>query len=253
MEVSNKSDEMLRISKQIANLSKDLEKIEKQNIKSINFEEENKKIIADNKTLKTKNSEIIRENNNLKTKNSNLQKRIDRYEEIYSVIPGTTKEDKDRFFKFLAINVLPSVISEAGSSTFKVVERHWNEFRTSKLQQVLSEYITKENYTIMSSILTFFILLKDEDLFFDDLAGIITRICNNTNEIYFDISKLKLENVFKKNNKLSSEITEEVIVIYNYYREIYNNNGEKVRYPKLVSIVLDEYCDVMLEALKKCD
>lgn len=191
--------------------------------------------------------------NNLEKKYNNQLKRIERFEEIYNVVPGTTKEDKDRFLKFLAVNVLPSIISEAQSSTYKMVERHWNKYHTSKLKKVLSKYVTVENYTITTAILTFFILLKDEDLFFDDLTGIITRICNNTQEVYYSFDKLQLENVFKNNNKLSSELTREVIDIYNYYRQIYNNNSEKVKYSELVNILLEEYNDVMYEALMKCD
>lgn len=190
---------------------------------------------------------------NLEKKYNNQLKRIERFEEIYNVVPGTTKEDKDRFLKFLAVNVLPSIISEAQSSTYKMVERHWNKYHTSKLQKVLSKHVAIENYTITSSILTFFTLLKDEDLFWDDLTGIIKRICNNTQEIYFDIDKLKQENVFVTNNKLGTEMTEEIVAIYNYYRKIYNNNSEKIKYPESISMALEEYSDVMYEALMKCD
>ena len=254
-------DELNIAAKEIDNQNVLLEKkvltqtlqIDKLIEKSKYLNEELDKLKKINKELNTRNEDTNRNYNNLEKKYNNQLKRIKRFEEIYNVVPGTTKEDKDRFLKFLAVNVLPSIISEAQSSTYKMVERHWNKYHTSKLQKVLSKHVAVENYTITSSILTFFTLLKDEDLFWDDLTGIIKRICNNTQEIYFDIDKLKQENVFVTNNKLGTEMTEEIVAIYNYYRKIYNNNSEKIKYPESISMALEEYSDVMYEALMKCD
>lgn len=128
METSIKSSEVYQLCKQISILANDLERYEKQKIKSINFEEENKIITDENRKLKTQNNKVIRENNNLTIKIGNLQKRIDRYEEIYSSIPGTSREDKYRFLLFIANQVLPWLIESSYSRTFKKVVEFWDTF-----------------------------------------------------------------------------------------------------------------------------
>lgn len=128
MNTSITSHDVLQFSKQIASLAKDLEELEKLRPKLIDFEEENTSLVSTCKKFKTKYNEIVRENNNLLIKNDNLQKKIDKYEKIYSNIPGGTKEDKDRFLSLIANFILPWLIKSSKSRTYKKVVEFWFYF-----------------------------------------------------------------------------------------------------------------------------
>jgi regulator of replication initiation timing len=128
METPLTSANVLQLSKQIASIAKELEELEKLRPKLKDLEEENKSVLSTCKKYKTKHNEIVRENNNLLIKNGNLQKRIDRYEEIYSNIPGTTREDKYRLLLFITEEILPWIIESANSRTYKKIVEFWNYF-----------------------------------------------------------------------------------------------------------------------------
>jgi hypothetical protein len=128
METPLTSGNVLQLSKQIASIAKELEELEKLRPKLIDLEEENKSVVSICKNFKTKYNEIVRENNNLLIKIGNLQKRIDRYEEIYSDIPGSTRKDKSRFLWFIANVVLPWIMESANSRTYKKVVEFWFYF-----------------------------------------------------------------------------------------------------------------------------
>jgi hypothetical protein len=62
------------------------------------------------------------------TKCNNQLKRIAKLEEVYSTIPGTTKEDKSRFLLFITDKILPWIIESANSRTFKKIVEFWDYF-----------------------------------------------------------------------------------------------------------------------------
>jgi len=128
METPLTSANVLQLSKQIASIAKELEELEKLRPKLKDLEEENKSVLSTCKKYKTKHNEIVRENNNLLIKNGNLQKRIDRYEEIYANIPGTTREAKYRLLLFITEEILPWIIESANSRTYKKIVEFWNYF-----------------------------------------------------------------------------------------------------------------------------
>lgn len=96
--------------------------------------------------------------NNLEEKYNNQRKRIEKYEEIYSTIPGTTKEDKDRFLAFIINNILPWLIESSNSRTFKKVVEFWHNFikkQRKDKKSIRSYYVY--SHTIIGETFPFYI------------------------------------------------------------------------------------------------
>jgi len=141
--MSSKYTSINEVTTELNNFLRDIDKRNKllenelssKNLKLDNLIEKNKysnseldRLKRVNKELNTRNEETKRNYDNLLIKNGNLQKRIEKYEEIYSNIPGTTREDKYRLLLFITEEILPWIIESANSRTYKKIVEFWNYF-----------------------------------------------------------------------------------------------------------------------------
>lgn len=192
---------------------------------------------------------------NLETKYNNLLVKIEKFEEIYSTIPGTTREDKNRYLEFLALRVLPEIIKEAKSSTYKIVERHWGLYHNSIYKEIIPK-VKKHTFVVSVSLYVFYTLCYDTEIVNDDNILELINECFIIN-IGNDTYNISTEKILKHNivvnyaNKIhSQEMIMEIIDIANYYLDIYNNKGEKEKNPCEI-IELYEYNELMYKTLEK--
>lgn len=245
-------DTLLDSIENISLFAKNYKLIERENINLKEQLNNKKKDISELKEqLRDKKSQV----ESLEKKYNNQQKRIEKIEEIYSTIPGTTKEDKNRYFEFLATKVLPEIIKEARSSTYKMVERHWSLNHNSIYKEIIP-IAELQTFVIGISFYTFYTLCYNKSIVNEDtIIGLVTECFNiNSEEGIYNIDTKKILNsniVIDYANKVhSTEMILEIVNIANYYLDIFNLKSKKMK-NKCEIVELYEYNELLYKELEK--
>jgi hypothetical protein len=188
---------------------------------------------------------------------SNQQARIDRIEEVYSKIPGTTKDDKHRFLEFCAVKILPEIFKEVKSKQYKMVERHWNLYHESqwiKIKKSVEEEqaVVKMAMYLLYSITNNLKATNLDNIIEDFFTEILLDNIDTSKEILLDWEKVMENKIVKQYRVIEKEVIVEAVEIFNNYSNIIVNNLVKEK-REIGNIELYEYNEYMYDITCKAD